>query len=156
MDIGVEAGEDAGRDHEPAKDEELAHSIEEGEGQVVRSDDNQERRIEPEGVVEGRGSDDRKAERDDEGDLHGKGVHGVAFGEGGGAAHEAEQELGERKDEHAAEDQGEDGGAGREPGSEDGGGEPDESGDELAGESAEEGGADVALGVGDGHGLMIA
>jgi hypothetical protein len=151
----VEADEEAGGDHECPEDEELGHSMGEGEREVVRSDNEEDGWIEPVEVVEGGGSDEGEKQGDDEGGLHAEGVHGVSFGEGGGAAHEAEEKLGEGKDKHTGEDKGKDGVFGCGPGGEDGGGELDEAGDEPAGESSTEGGAHVALGVGDLHGFYL-
>jgi len=151
----VKAGQDTCDDHESGEDEEHSHSIKEGEGKVVRSDDEQAGRVEPVEVVESGSSDEGEQDGNDECRLHGERVHRVA-GERSPAAHQAKEQLREREDEHAAEDEGEDGGLGRGPGGENRRGEPDETGDKLAGESSQEGRADVALGVGDLHGFIFA
>jgi uncharacterized protein len=107
---GYTAADEQRREHA-----ELRHAVREDERQIVRAESDHEGGVEPVQTVKGGSSYEREIQRKSEGNLHSQGVHRVALGQGGGPAHQPQEQLRQREYEEASYDQRDDRGPRRTP-----------------------------------------
>lgn len=143
--------EDARSDENPGEEEEHAHAVESGEGQIVRAQQDHQSGKKQVQVVETNGHKKQHGKWQHKRDLHPQAIEGILPAQGRTAARQTEHQLGERKDEKARDDGGEDGHLGSDPSAHRSGGQPNDRTDKLAPKAANKDRPTLALSVLDVH-----
>lgn len=147
----VKAESGAGEDQKGGQNVEHPHAVEGNEGQVVGADDDHGGGEEPVFPIEGGGADQQEVDGDGEGGLGAQVPQSIRRADLSRAAQQADQALGQGKDEHAAEEEQGHAVAWSDPQAYGRGEQPDKAGDELPGEAAQKGGTHFTLRIDDGH-----